>query len=86
MWTENSYAFTKVNVYVWTGPECELCLPEAIVTRIDKGIRKYKKLIRKVWQQHCPKRSWRRPDDLRSSYTKSGTVLMYFGLLNFNLL
>ena len=28
--------------------------------------------------ENCKCRSWCRPDDLVSSYTKSGTVLMYF--------
>ena len=35
---------------------------------------------------NCKCRSWCRPDDLVSSYTKSGTVLMYFSSFNVNLL
>ena len=31
--------------------------------------------------ENCKCRSWCRPDDLVSSYTKSSTVLMYFGLI-----
>ena len=30
---------------------------------------------------NCKCRSWCRPDDLVSSYTKSGTVLMYLSLI-----
>ena len=31
--------------------------------------------------ENCKCRSWCRPDDLVSSYTKGGTVLMYLSLI-----
>ena len=36
--------------------------------------------------ENCKCRSWCRPDDFVSSYTKSGTVLMYLGQSDSNLL